>query len=100
MNLQVVKWLLAHREVLLKVAEVLRGFDINGSYLHKWDTIDKVARLVIPIIDDNVQAASAEPDGDVQVFAAHVQDLGIDWTYFVQTILPIIISILQALTKS
>lgn len=100
MNLKVVQWLIAHRDVLLKIAEVMRKFDINASYAEKWEIIDKVARLVIPIIDEQVKTASLEPDGDVQIFAAQVADLGIDWGYFVQTILPIIISILQALTKS
>lgn len=99
MNLQVIQWLIAHRDVLMKVVAAVKKFEVDSTYLAKWEVIDEVARLVIPIIDDNVRAACVEPDGDANVYAAQVMDLGIDWKVFIDVILPIIMAILQVLTK-
>lgn len=100
MNLQVVRWLIAHREVLIKVVEAVRKFDPKGTYLSKWMIINEVALLLIPMIDENMVVSMSEPDGDVNVYAAQLQDLGIDWQYFVDKVLPLIIAILQAVLKN
>lgn len=99
MNLQVIQWLIAHRDVLLKIVAAVKKFQVDSSYLDKWSIIDEVARLLIPLIDDQVQAFSAEPDGDANVYAASIMDLGIDWQTFIDVILPLIITIIQMLTK-
>ena len=35
-NIKVLQWLLKHRDVLLKVVEVAKDFDRNGSYASQW----------------------------------------------------------------
>lgn len=99
MNLRVVSWLIAHRDVLMKIVAAVQKFDMDSSYLDKWTIIDEIARLLIPVIDDEVRTASTEPDGDVQIYAAQIMDLGIDWKTFIDIVLPIIMAILQVLTK-
>lgn len=99
MNLKVVSWLIAHRDVLMKIVAAVQKFNADSSYLDKWKIVDEVARLIIPIIDNEVKAAAVEPDGDVNIYAAQIMDLGIDWKTFIDVILPIIMAILQTLTK-
>ncbi len=57
MNLQVLKWLLAHRDLLTKVLEVAKGFRRDLPPMEQWEIVDKIARLVIPVLkNDDVRA--------------------------------------------
>ena len=110
MNIKVLQWLLAHRDLLLKIVEVAKDFSRHKPYLEQWDVVDKVARLVIPILASEEVAPRdvVHDDGtkwtdwdkfEVAAFAAgaEVQAMGIDWKQLVEVILPLVIAILQAL---
>lgn len=103
MNIKVIQWLLAHRDVLLKVVEVAKEFSRHKPYMQQWDVIDKVARLLIPVFTaEDVQPSALLSDelADVATLSAQsaeVQAMGIDWKQLVEVILPVIIAILQAL---
>jgi hypothetical protein len=113
-NIKVVTWLVKHRDVLSKVIEVAKGYRKDASYTDQWAIVDSIARLILPVLE----AESVQPkafftygnedidglveslqDGDVQLLSAgsEVAALGIDWKLFVEVILPIVISILEAL---
>lgn len=103
MNIKVIQWLLAHRDVLLKVVEVAKEFSRHRPYMAQWDVIDKIARLLIPVLAaEGVQPASllVEEPADVAMLSADVQALGIDWKQLVDILLPVIIAILQAIGTS
>jgi len=111
MNLKVLQWLLKHKEVLLKIVEVAKGFKKDDPYLSQWEVVDKIARLVIPILEAEavaprlleVEWGVLESYGthDVNILAcgAEVQALGIDYKLLIETILPIIIAILEAIVR-
>lgn len=103
MNIKVIQWLLAHREVLLKVVEVAKGFSRHKPYIEQWAVIDQIARILIPVfaaeevvpkllLDDELADVAT-----LSAQAAEVQALGVDWKQLVEIILPVIIAILQAL---
>lgn len=105
-NIKVLQWLLQHRDVLLKVVEVARDFDRTASYLSQWEVIDKVARLVLPILQAEANAPqllAIDYDTYTDEVAvayqtgAEVSALGVDWKLLIEVIVPIIISILQGL---
>jgi hypothetical protein len=105
-NIKVLQWLLKHRDVLLKVVEVAKDFDRNGSYASQWDIIDRVARLVTPIMQAEANAPqllTIDYDHYTDEVAvayqtgAEVSALGVDWKLLIEVIVPIIISILQGL---
>lgn len=108
MNLKVLRWLLQHRDVLTKVIEVAKRFNPDDLYINKWDLIDEIARLVIPVFEKegvDVPAILAfdwddETETDVAAFAlgAEFQAMGMDWKQLVDVILPILIAILRALS--
>lgn len=111
MNLKVLSWLLKHRDLLLSVVEAAKGWDRDAPYIEQWSIVDRIARLVLPVIekeavtakqlwgytDDDLNPLSLH-DGDVQLLqaGAEVQAMGIDWKLFVEVVLPIVISILEA----
>ena len=109
MNIKVLQWLLAHRDVLLKVVEVAKNFSRHKPYLEQWAVIDQIARIIIPVLAaEEVQpcVVLGEDDGwgsyeDLEIrmlgAGAELAALGIDWKVFLDAILPIIIAILQAL---
>jgi hypothetical protein len=109
MNIKVLQWLLAHRDVLLKVVEVARNFSRHKPYLEQWAVIDQIARVLIPVLAaEEVQPSVVlgEDDGwdsyaDLEIrmlgAGAELAALGIDWKVFLDAVLPIIIAILQAL---
>lgn len=105
-NIKVLQWLLKHRDVLLKVVEVAKDFDRTTSYLSQWEVIDRVARLVLPIIQAEANAPqllTVDYDHYTDEVAvayqtgAEVSALGVDWKLLIEVIVPIIISILQGL---
>lgn len=109
MNIKVLQWLLARRDVLLKVVEVAKNFSRHKPYLEQWSVIDQIARILIPVLAaEEVKPATVlgEDDGwdsyeDLEVrmlgAGAELAALGIDWKMLIEAILPIVIAILQAL---
>jgi hypothetical protein len=108
MNLKVLQLLLRHRDVLMKVVEAAKRFPQDGSYLAKWKIVDEIAELVIPILEQELDAPklmSYEDEDfltprtyDAKVLAAGAEygALGIDWKLLIDVIIPIVISILEA----
>ena len=98
--MKVVKWLLAHRDVLTNVVEAAKKFNPDGTYLEKWVVVDEIARLVLPVIEDTVSAKGLLDDFDSAAGCeADVTSLGFDWQFLVDVVIPILISILQAVVK-
>lgn len=104
MNLQILKWLLKHKTVLLQVVELAKTFDKDGPYLEQWDVVDKIARLVIPALEaEAVQPKllaldwDGEYDYSALALGAEVSALGIDYRLLLEVVVPIIIAILEAL---
>jgi hypothetical protein len=112
MNIKVLTWLLKHRELLMAVVEAAKGWDKDAPYVEQWSIVDRIARLVLPVVqkeavtakqlwgytDDELSPLSLH-DGDVALLqaGAEVQAMGIDWKLFVEVVLPIVISILEAI---
>jgi hypothetical protein len=100
MNLVIVKWLLAHRDLLTKILESVKGWNKDLPLEQHWEIVDKVARLVIPVLTRrDVYAMLDSPYEDtVSSFAlgAEANALGVDWVTLVQVIIPILQAILQA----
>lgn len=110
MNIKALQWLLAHRDLLLKIVDVAKNFSRHKPYIEQWDVVDKVARLVIPvlaaeelkpqqIIHDDAGKWETWEDLEVAAFAAgaDVSAMGIDWRQLVEVILPLVLAVLQAL---
>jgi hypothetical protein len=62
MNLKILQWLLAHRDVLTKVLEVAKGFRRDLPVIEQWIIVDKVARLVIPVLTEPEVKSFSEVD--------------------------------------
>lgn len=109
MNLKVLQWLLKNKNVLLQIVDVAKGFRKDAPYLEQWDIADKIARLLIPVIEpDTAKVLSWDLDGyetlsnhDVALLSAgaEVQAMGIDYRALIETVLPIIIAILEILVR-
>lgn len=106
MNLKVLQWLIAHRELLMQVVAVVKRYNRDATLLEKWVLVDEVARLVIPVIQDNDEVLGLltrdymdwEDDSQVSfAMGADVAALGVDWRLVVEVLLPVVISILEAL---
>ena len=106
MNLKVLQWLIAHRELLMQVVAVVKKYSKDATLLEKWVLVDEVARLVIPVIQDNDEVLGLltrdymdwEDDSAVSfAMGADVAALGVDWRLIVELVLPVVISILEAL---
>lgn len=117
MNIKVLQWLLKNQAVLLKVVEVAKGWKKDALYADQWAIVDAIARLVIPLLEQEKVSPKAlastfdyymDSDGNVvtgsepypqAVFAAGYQTaaLNIDWKLLIDVVLPLVISILQAL---
>lgn len=102
MNLKILQWLLAHRDVLTKVLEVAKGFRRDLPVIEQWIIVDKVARLVIPVLTlEEVKPLGwySEDDESVTAFALGVEAsvLGVDWAFIISVLLPILRLVLSAL---
>lgn len=106
MNLKVLQWLIAHRELLMQVVAVVKRYNKDATLLEKWVLVDEVARLVIPVVQDNDEVLGLltqdymDFDEDTEVsfaMGADVAALGVDWRLVVEVLLPVVISILEAL---
>jgi len=105
MNLQVIRWLIAHRDLLVKVLEAVKKFDRESSYLSQWSVLDEVARLVLPVLEKEDLTAYSLLNGwwdddEVHAFSlgAEVQAMGLDWKQLIEVVLPILLAILKALS--
>jgi hypothetical protein len=109
MNLQVLTWLVKHRELLMAVVKEASKFDRSAPYIQQWDVVDRIARIVIPVLQaENISpeafweyTAMSLEDGDVQLLSAgaEVQAMNIDWRTLIDVIMPVVIAILQSLMK-
>ena len=106
MNLKVLQWLIAHHELLMQVVAVVKQYSQDATLLEKWVLVDEVARLVIPVIQDNDEVLGLltrdymdfEDDSAVSfAMGADVAALGVDWRLIIELVLPVVISILEAL---
>jgi hypothetical protein len=111
MNLKALQFLLRHREVLLAVVAVAKKFPDAPSYLDKWTVVDEIARLVIPVLEKELDSPKllSLDDSDEFLFTPSTYDakvlavgaefgaLGIDWKLLIEVVIPIVISILEAL---
>jgi len=99
MNLKILRWLLAHKDILLQVVEVVKPWRKDLPLIAHWEIVDKVARLVIPVLTDEeiVSLLSADDSGDVQSLGIEVQAMGIDWMTLVKLIIPLLEAILRAM---
>lgn len=103
MNLAVIKWLLAHREILTQILDVVKGWRKDLPLAEHWEIVDRVARIVIPVLTKpDVQAMLDSPYEDsVSAFAlgSEAHALGVDWVTLIQVIIPILQAILQAFSQ-
>lgn len=103
MNLKVLQWLIAHRDLLTQVLEVVKGFKKDLPVLSQWEIVDKVARLVIPVLSkEDLRAMYAwdmPEDEAVSAFALGTEysALGLDWSFVIGTLVPILRIIIAAL---
>lgn len=103
MNLAVIKWLLANREVLTQILEAVKGWRKDMTLAEHWEVVDRVARIVIPVLTKpDVQAMLDSPYEDTVgafVLGSEAQALGVDWVKLIQVILPILQAILQSFSQ-
>jgi len=105
MNLQILRWLLAHKDLLLQVVEIVKGWSKDLPLLEQWAIVNKVATLVLPLLNKQDVAHLSAPDWDADdpvnafAFGAEVQSLGFDWSLILTVIIPILQVIIQALNK-
>lgn len=103
MNLTMIKWLLAHRDLLGKIVEIVKGWHKDMPLAAHWDVVDKIARLVIPALTkQDVAAMMDSPWEDAPTafaLGAEANALGVDWVTLIQVIIPILQAILQAFSQ-
>ena len=106
MNLKMLQWLLAHRDLLTKVLEVVKAYSKDLPVVAKWEIVDKVARLIIPVLSEAdlraMQSFDWDEDTEVGAFAlgAEYSALGMDWNFVLTNLIPIlrlIIAMLETL---
>lgn len=101
MNMQILQWLLRHRDVLLKVVEIAKRFPKNGTYAAKWAVINEIAVLVIPVFEAEMAKPKALAEEYYSLAAAEAEytALAIDWQLIIDVLVPLLINILQLLTE-
>ena len=112
MNIAVMKWLLANRNVLQQVVEVAKGWKKDMPYLSQWKIVDEIARILLPLLDPaTVKGLSLSVETEVpptvvsaMSVGAEVQamslSMGVDWRLIVDVIIPIVITILQSISRT
>lgn len=104
MNLNLIRWLLAHRDLLTQIIEAVKGYNKNLPPIEQWAIVDKVARLVIPVLTSSevaeFQLYSWENDDAATALAlgSEYAALGVDWQTLLKIIIPILEIVLRALT--
>jgi SNF family Na+-dependent transporter len=89
--------------VLAKCVEIVSKFEAESSLLEKWDIVDEIARVIIPLIEFEDAVEMLWESGDeyeAMSQGVELQALGVDWQMIVNTVVPIIVAILRALTSS
>jgi hypothetical protein len=89
--------------VLAKCVEIVSKFEAESSLLEKWGIVDEIARVVIPLIEFEDAVEMLWESGDeyeAMSQGVELQALGVDWQMIVNTVVPIIVAILRALTSS
>lgn len=103
MNLQIIKWLIAHKDLLLQVVAAVKPWRKDLTPIQHWEIVDQVARIVIPALTkDDIEALAKEDwEDNVEAFALGVEysALGVDWVTLIQVIIPILQAILRALAS-
>ena len=105
MNVKVLQWLLAHRDLLLQIVNEVGAWKKGSSLTDQWAVIDKVAKLLIPVIDaESVTPKMLLTVDTIDVIALADEDsatkagiLGIDWALLADVIIPLVVAILKAL---
>jgi hypothetical protein len=104
MNLQIIKWLIANKDVLLQVVEAVKPWRKDLSPIQHWEIVDQVARVIIPALtQDDIEALTTEDwEDNIEAFALGVEysALGIEWVTLIQVIIPILQAILRALATN
>lgn len=106
MNLKLVRWLIAHQEILLKVVDIAKKYSPALPYIDQWAIADEIARVVIPVLQAELvapHAMKADLDDSVDdafALGAEVHAMGVDWKTIVEVIIPILTAILQVLKES
>jgi hypothetical protein len=107
MNLKILRWLLAHREVLTQIIDAVKSFDRTASPMKNWELVDRIARLVIPVLsEEDIKILSSKPDDwtddydTVSSFAlgAECAAQGFDWALIAKVLIPILELIIKALS--
>jgi|GEM_PF-1628383 len=113
-QIQVLQWLIANRDLLTKAIEVAKQFSRHKPYMEQWSVIDQLARLLIPVllkgdvspkafgmVNDDSSLRHYGPDYDAKMLAlgAEVGAMGVDWKAVIEVLLPVIMAILDALSK-
>jgi hypothetical protein len=103
MNLQIIKWLIAHKDLLLQVVAAVKPWRKDLTPIQHWEIVDQVARIVIPALtqDDIAVLATEDWEDNVEAFTLGVEysALGVDWVTLIQVIIPILQAILRALNS-
>jgi len=89
--------------VLVKCVEVASKFEADSSLIEKWDLVDEIARVVIPLLEEEDAVEMLWESGDeyeAMSQGVELQALGVDWQMIVNTLVPIIVAILRSLTAS
>lgn len=102
MNLQILKWLIAHREVLAQVLEIAKGWRKDLPIVEQWNIVDRIARIVIPVLtkeDIRAMYDMAYHGDEVAAFnlGNEYAALGLDWSQVVSVLLPLLRVVLFAL---
>lgn len=107
MNIAVMKWLLANRQVLVECVEIAKSWSDTLPYKDKWDIVDKIARKVVPLFtpatalalsDDGIETMEDFPAVCMSA-GAECSAMGFDWKLLTEVIIPIVVSILQSLVN-
>jgi len=101
MNLKVLHWLLKYKRELLEIVSIAKTFRPDLPLGEKWKLIDEIAKILIPVIETETKAvallAAEEPELSALAIEGDINALAIDWQLVIDVIIPIVISILQAL---
>jgi hypothetical protein len=111
LNVKVIKFLLANQAALLQIVEIAKKWSRDMPAMQQWALVDQIAHIVIPMWEAQAVSAqglldhafldeSYDPESygpALLSFGADFTAMGIDWKLIVDVILPLVISILQAL---
>jgi hypothetical protein len=108
MNLAVIKWLIANRDVLTECLSIVSSYDHDSSLLERWEVVNRLARVIIPALEgeDIETLAYGEPsilsDDSYSAMScgAELSAMGVDWHSLVSTLIPIVIAIIKSLIPS